>query len=70
MFWCLGFEGNTFFPEKWKDSECGPRGNIWKRKGTSQSLRALLPWEGGDQGGISNLPGEYSGMGLFLQQLI
>ena len=64
MFWCLGFEENTLFPEKWKDSECGPRGNIWKRKGTSQSLRALLPWEGGDQGGISNLPGEYSGRGV------
>lgn len=50
MFWCLGSEGSTLFPEKWKDPECEPRGNIWKRKGTSQSLRALLPWEGSGQG--------------------
>lgn len=34
-----------------------PRGNVWKRNGTPQSLRVFLLWGGGGRGGTSNPTG-------------
>lgn len=65
MFWCLGLEENTFFPEKRKDSECGPGGNIWKRKGTSQRLRAFYPGRVVTKGVLTTYQESILGRGYF-----